>query len=182
MPFGQLAERELFRGMFRLVEAEFESPSGEQFTRTFVRHPGAVGIVAIDEGDDGDVAILVRQFRPALGTELLEIPAGTLDKMGEPPADCARRELAEEAGVTARHWEHLLTYAVASGISDELLHLYLATGLQFGERAADGIEEGAMTVERIALDDVVPAIADGRLADAKTIIGLLLARDRRAAS
>ncbi|GAC1315772.1 MAG: hypothetical protein NVSMB16_12790 [Acidimicrobiales bacterium] len=110
---------------------------------------------------------------------MLEIPAGTLDKRGEEPAACAVRELAEEIGATAASVEHLTTYGVAVGISDELMHLYLATGLSFGERTADGIEEQTMTVERLALDEVPAAIADGRLTDAKTILGLLLARDRR---
>ena len=158
----------------RLVQAEFEAPDGQRFERTFLRHPGAVGIVAID----GDDALLVRQFRPALGRLFLEIPAGTLDKEGEDPEACARRELAEEAGARADTWTHLTTYAVAVGISDELMHLYLATGLEFGERTADGVEEQHMTVERIALSDVPAAIADGRLVDAKTIVGLLLARER----
>ncbi len=173
--FTALGEHEVHAWRsFRLVEAEFEAPGGEQFSRTFLRHPGAAGIVAID----GDEAVLVRQYRPVMGREVLEIPAGTLDRPGEAPAACAVRELAEEAGATAAHWEHLATYGVAVGISDEQLHLYLATELTFGEREADGIEEQTMTVERLALADVPAAIADGRLADSKTIIGLLMARDR----
>lgn len=164
--------------VFRLVEGEFEAPGGERFRRTFLRHPGAVGIVALD----GDEAVLVRQYRPALDRELLEIPAGTLDKGGEDPLACGARELAEELGATAAHWEHLTTYGVAVGISTEQLHLYLASGLSFGRVSADGIEERSMTMERLALDDVPAAVADGRLADAKTILGLLLARERRSAA
>lgn len=176
MPFRSIGERDIHAWhVYRLVEGEFEAPDGQGFRRTFIRHPGAVGIVALD----GDDAILVRQFRPAIGREVLEIPAGTLDREGEDPADCARRELAEEVGATASTWDHLATYGVAVGISDELMHLYLATGLSFGARTADGIEEQTMTVERLALGEVGAAIADGRLADAKTITGLLLTRDRR---
>jgi ADP-ribose pyrophosphatase len=148
------------------------APSGEQFTRTYVRHPGAVGIVPLD----GDDVWLVRQYRPALGRELLEIPAGTLDRADEEPLACAVRELAEELGATAAVWEHLTTYGVAVGISSEELHLYRASGLTFTERHADGIEEESMTVERFPLSEVAAAIADGRIADAKTIIGLLMAR------
>lgn len=159
----------------RLVQGRFEAPGGETFERTFLRHPGAVGIVAID----GDDAVLVRQFRPAMGREVLEIPAGTLDKPGEEPRACAVRELAEEIGATAGAVEHLTTYGVAVGISDELMHLYLASELTFGARTADGIEEQTMTVERLSLDEVPAAITDGRLTDAKTILGLLLARERR---
>lgn len=174
--FRRVAERDIHSWhVVRLVEAEFEAPGGQLFERTFLRHPGAVGIVAVD----GDDAVLVRQFRPAVGREVLEIPAGTLDKEGEDPADCARRELAEETGATARDWTHLSTYGVAVGISDEMMHLYLATGLSFGETKADGIEEESMTVERLALTEVPEAITDGRLVDAKTILGLLMARERR---
>lgn len=173
--FRALGEREIHAWrVFRLVEGEFEAPDGERFRRTFLRHPGAVGIVPVD----GDEAILVRQYRPVLDRQVLEIPAGTLDQEGEAPMACGVRELAEEAGATARHWEHLSTYGVAVGISSEELHLYLATDLSWGDRAADGIEEQTMTVERLALSEVPTAIADGRLADAKTIIGLLLARER----
>lgn len=176
MTFRTISERDVHSWhVARLVEAEFEAPDGQRFERTFVRHPGAVGIVAID----GDDAILVRQFRPALGRIVLEIPAGTLDKEGEEPAACARRELAEETGVRADVWTHLSTYGVAVGISDEVMHLYLATGLTFGERRADGVEEQTMTVERLPLADVMAAIADGRLADAKTMVGLLLAREQQ---
>ena len=175
MGFRSIRERDLHSWhVARLVEAEFEAPDGQRFERTFVRHPGAVGIVALD----GVEAVLVRQFRPALGRSVLEIPAGTLDREGEDPEACARRELAEEAGARADIWTHLSTYGVAVGISDEMMHLYLATGLEFGDRTADGVEEQSMTVERLALADVPAAVADGRLADAKTIVGLLLARER----
>jgi ADP-ribose pyrophosphatase len=174
-PFRLLSESDVHAWRaFRLVSAQFEAPGGERFERTFLRHPGAVGIVAVD----GDDAVLVRQYRPALDRTLLEIPAGTLDRPGEDPLDCAVRELAEEVGATAAHWEHLATYGVAVGVSDEMLHLYLATGLTFGARAADGIEEQSMTVERFAWRDVLDGVVDGRLADAKTILGLLLLLSR----
>ncbi|GAC1317216.1 MAG: NUDIX hydrolase [Acidimicrobiales bacterium] len=174
MGFRTIHERDLHSWhVARLVAAEFEAPDGQRFERTFVRHPGAVGIVAVDGTD----AVLVRQFRPALGRIVLEIPAGTLDRRGEDPLGCAQRELAEETGARAETWVHLSTYGVAVGISDELMHLYLATGLTFGARAADGVEEQTMTVERMPLAEVVTAIADGRLADGKTIAGLLLARE-----
>ena len=178
--FGLVSARDLHSWrVFQLVEATFAAASGEEFTRTFLRHPGAVGIVAVD----GDEAILVRQFRAALGRDLLEIPAGTLDKgADETPAACAARELAEETGATAGSIIHLTTYAVAPGISDEVLHLYLATDLRFGDRRADGIEEEAMTVERLPLASVPAAIADGHLEDAKTMLGLLLARSHLSSS
>jgi ADP-ribose pyrophosphatase len=163
---------------FRLVEATFTAPDATAFSRTFLRHPGAAAIVPVD----GEEVVFVRQFRPALGTELLEIPAGTLDRAGEPPDACAVRELEEEIGAVASRWDHLASYAVAPGVSDERLHLYLATGLTFGERAGDGIEERAMTIERMPLADAVAACSDGRLQDAKSIIGVLLATQRLSVS
>lgn len=175
--FRLLAESDIHAWRaFRLVSASFAAPNGERFERTFLRHPGAVGIVAVD----GEDAILVRQYRPALDRSLLEIPAGTLDRPGEDPLDCAVRELAEEVGAVASHWDHLATYGVAVGVSDEMLHLYVATGLTFGARAADGIEEQSMTVERFPWRSVLDGVADGRLADAKTILGLLLLQARLA--
>jgi ADP-ribose pyrophosphatase len=170
--FESVGERDLhvWRS-FRLVEAKFTAPDGQRFTRTFVRHPGAVGVVPID----GDEVVLVRQYRPALGTLLLEIPAGTLDHPGESPSACAVRELAEEVGAHAAHLEPLIDYAVAPGVSTEWLHLFVARGLTFAERSADGIEEQEMTVERLRLSDAVAMCRDGRIRDAKTILGLLLA-------
>jgi len=170
--FRETGSRDLhaWRAM-RLVESSFVAPSGVEFTRTFLRHPGATAVVPLD----GDAVVLVRQFRPALGADLLEIPAGTLDRPGEPPLECAIRELKEEIGATAARLDHLASYAVAPGVSDERLHLYVASGLTFGTRDADGIEEEEMTVERMTFADALAACADGRIQDAKTIIGVLLA-------
>jgi ADP-ribose pyrophosphatase len=172
MGFRALGEHELYSWrVFGLVEGEFESPSGEHFRRTYLRHPGAVGIVAVD----GDDVVLVRQYRPALDRLLLEIPAGTLDGgEDESPAACARRELAEEVGAVADRIEPLITYVAAAGISNEEMHLFVATGLRFAARDAQGIEEREMTLERLPLSRVPDAIANGEIADAKTIIGLLL--------
>lgn len=176
MGFRRLSERDVHAwASFRLVSGEFAAPGGERFERTYLRHPGAVAVVPVD----GDEVVLVRQFRPSLGRELLEIPAGTLDKGDHETAEaCAVRELAEEIGARAESLTHLVSYAVAPGVSSEELHLYLARRLTFGTPQADGIEEQAMTVERLAVADVDAALADGRLEDAKTIVGLLLARSR----
>jgi 8-oxo-dGTP pyrophosphatase MutT (NUDIX family) len=133
--FRQTDERLIHQGfMVRLVAGTFEGPDGSTFERDIIRHPGAVGIVAVD----GEDVLLVRQYRPVIDDDLLEIPAGTMDKPGEDPRHCAIRELAEEAGVTAADLRHLTTYYVAPGISDERFHLFLATGLSHGPTAADG--------------------------------------------
>lgn len=156
----------------RLVRGHFEAPDGTHFDREIIRHPGAVGIVAVD----GDDVVLVRQYRPVFDGELLEIPAGTMDKAGEAPEATAVRELAEEAGATAASIEPLTSYWVAPGVSDERMRLFLATGLTFGASAHDGIEEQHMTIERVRLDAAPELVTSGEIVDAKTIVGLLLAR------
>jgi ADP-ribose pyrophosphatase len=170
--FRQVGEDLIHEGwIMRLVRGYFEAPDGTIFDREIIRHPGAVGIVAVD----GDEAVLVRQYRPVFDAELLEIPAGTMDKAGEAPEATARRELAEEVGATAATLRKLASYWVAPGVSDERMHLFLATGLTFGASAHDGIEEQHMTIERVRLDAAPALIDSGEIADAKTIVGLLLA-------
>jgi ADP-ribose pyrophosphatase len=115
----------------------------------------------------------------AIDRELLELPAGTRDVVDEPPEVAVGRELAEEAGLGADHLEHLLTYFVAPGLTDEAVVLYLARGLHEVPNDPHGPEEQAMTVERIPLDDALAMIEDGRITDAKTIIGLTLTSKRR---
>jgi ADP-ribose pyrophosphatase len=174
--FEQLDERELHRGrVIRLVQASFRGPGGEPFERDVVRSPGAVAVVPVLEGPDGPEVIVVRQFRPAIGQWLLEIPAGLRDKPGEDPEETARRELAEEAGYAAERYELLTVFANAAGMTDQRTHIYLATGLTDVPTGADGVEETYLTIERVAFRDVPELIRAGALADAKTLIGLLLA-------
>ena len=174
--FEQLDERELHRGhVIRLVQASFRGPGGEPFERDVVRSPGAVAVVPVLDGPEGPEAIVVRQFRPAIGEWLLEIPAGLRDKPGEDPEETARRELAEEAGYAAERYELLTVFANAAGMTDQRTHIDLATGLTEVPTGAAGVEETYLTIERIAFRDVPDLIRSGALADAKTLIGLLLA-------
>ena len=122
--------------------------------------------------DDGTVT-LVRQYRAAVDALVLEIPAGTRDKDGEEPEATARRELAEEAGLEAEHWELLIGTWNTPGISDQHTLIYLATGLTPSRPGPHGVEEGYMTVETIPLDDVDALVADGPLKDETTVLGLL---------
>jgi 8-oxo-dGTP pyrophosphatase MutT (NUDIX family) len=170
--FRHVNERVIHQGhITQFVEATFEAPDGSRFTRDILRHPGAVGVVAVDQ----DEVLMVRQYRPAIDEWLLEIPAGTRDQPGEEPRSTAVRELAEEVGATAASVVPLASYLVAPGVSDEVMHLFLATGLRLGRRSADGPEEEHMTVERIRLPDAPALIASGAIQDAKSIVGLLLA-------
>lgn len=149
----------------------FTDPTGELFDRDVVHHPGAASVVPLH--DDGTVT-MVRQFRAAIGRDLLEIPAGKIDVPGESPEVTVRRELVEEVGLIAERLEPLIDLNQSPGFCDEVNHIFLATGLTSTERSVQGIEERHMTVERIALDDVAELIASGVLTDAKTVTGLLL--------
>src|SRR5262249_41172105 len=145
----------------------------EAFDRHVVHHPGAVVVVPLL--DDGD-ALLVRQWRVATGKVLLEVPAGKRDVVGEAPEVTANRELEEEIGYFAGHLDRLCEFYNSPGFCDEYTHLFLATQLEERARHAVGHEEAAMTIERLPLDGVDELIASGELVDAKSIIGLMLAR------
>lgn len=160
----------------RVVTGHFEAPDGSRFDRDVVRNLGAVAMVPVE--DDGRHVLLVRQYRGPVDRELLEIPAGLCDVVGEPLEETAHRELAEEIGRSAATLDHLVTYDPVAGFSDHVVHVYLATGLAEVPDDRQGVEESHMTVESFDLETLDIAIADGTLRDAKTIIGLLLARDR----
>jgi 8-oxo-dGTP pyrophosphatase MutT (NUDIX family) len=174
--FRPVAEQVRYRGPYlTIVGATFEAPGGEQFTREFIRHPGAVAAVAVI----GDEVVLVRQFRAAVGRELLEIPAGLLDVAGEAAEAALVRELEEEAGLRNRGpLELLVEYVPAAGMADHRVAIYLATELEPCEARPHGPEEQHMTIERVPLARVPELIAAGEVIDGKTIVGLLLARDR----
>ena len=144
---------------------EVERSDGHRTTREIVEHPGAVAILAWD----GERLAMVRQWRHATGEVLLEIPAGTLEP-DEPPTATAERELAEEAGLAAHHWETGPEFFTAPGFCDELMHLYLATALAEGSAEADADE--VLEPAWLTLDDALQAIDDGRIRDAKTIVGV----------
>jgi ADP-ribose pyrophosphatase len=176
MPFTKVADTEVHRAFhFTVHQLRFVAADGTEFERDVVRHAGAVGVVPLHS--DGTVT-LVRQFRAALESDLLELPAGMRDVAGEPDIVTAGRELVEEAGLTAAHLEHLVTFHNSPGFCDESLSVYLATGLHEVDDDRQGIEEHHMTVERIPLSDALAMIRDGRITDAKTIIGLSLTAAR----
>jgi ADP-ribose pyrophosphatase len=172
--FRQLSAEEMFRGrVFRLERARFVDPDGEEFERQVVRHPGAVAVVPAHP--DGTVT-LVRQFRPAVGRTMLEIPAGTRDVDGEAPELTARRELAEEAGLVAGRLEQLAALYNSPGYSDQVTIVYLATDLTPCPTERSGTEEHWMTLEKVDLHDLPQLVADGTLRDATTVHGLWMAR------
>lgn len=148
----------------RLHRDEVELPSGRRTFREVVIHPGAVAIVPVTK--EGGV-FLVKQYRYAVGTELYEIPAGTLEK-GENPEQCAARELEEEVGLTSKRMEKLGQFYTSPGVTSELMHLYTATNLT----KIDHTPEEGIDVVKMKLVQAIEKIRKGEITDAKTICGL----------
>jgi 8-oxo-dGTP pyrophosphatase MutT (NUDIX family) len=174
--FRRVTEQELFRGsLISVAVGTFEAPDGSTFEREIVHHPGAVSVVPV-LGQSGEV-VMVRQYRAAVDRALLEIPAGKRDVAHEPPEQTARRELIEEIGMRPGRLERLAEFYNSPGFSDEHSFVFMALDLEPDHSDLQGIEEQHMTVERVALDDVGGMIRSGDIVDAKTIIGLMLARE-----
>jgi ADP-ribose pyrophosphatase len=160
-------------GFLTIAEQRIVAPDGEKFSRVAVLHQGAVVVGHVD----GDEVIFVRQFRAAVGDEILEIPAGKRDVDGEPPEETAVRELAEEIGQRPGRLVKLAEFFNTPGFCDEHTHLFLALDLEdLGGNEAVGPEERAMTVERLSWARIDELIAAQELTDAKSLIGVLLAR------
>jgi ADP-ribose pyrophosphatase len=151
-----------------------EHADGSRATRDVVGHPGAVTVIALD--DDGRL-LLVRQWRIPAGRAMLELPAGTLDVhdgVTEDPDRAARRELEEETGRRATTWRRLASFWTAPGFASELMHLYLATGLE-GVDADDRLapdEDERLELVHLPVDEALARIDDGGISDAKTILGI----------
>lgn len=144
--------------------------SGRETGREVVVHPGAIALVPLL--DDGRV-VLVRQWRHAVGSMLLEVPAGTREP-DEPPEQTAARELTEETGYTAERFIPLGAFFTAPGFSTEEIHVYLAVGLRAGDATPE--DDEGITLEYLALADAPAAIARGALPDAKSIAALFMAQ------
>jgi ADP-ribose pyrophosphatase len=174
--FHKRSERALHQGsLIILGEGTFVGPDGREFVRDIVHHPGAVSVLPYES--DGTV-LLVRQYRAAIDRDLLEIPAGKRDVAGEPPELTAHRELAEEVGRRAGRMELLGTFFNTPGFCDEYSYTYLARELSTVDSDAQSPEEAEMSVHRMPYAEALALIASGDIVDAKTIIALLLARDR----
>lgn len=154
--------------IFNVNRLQVELPDGRRALRDVVRHPGAVAIVALTE--EGRIC-LVRQYRTALGRVTVEIPAGKLSA-GEDPLECANRELLEETGMVAEKMAFLTTIASSDGFCDELIHIYMATGLTFSKSSPD--DDEFINVDLVEVSELVDAVLDGRIEDAKTVVGALL--------
>ena len=128
-----LSTQQIFNGkVISLQVDEVELPNGKKAKRELIKHPGAVAIIAIT---DENKLVLVEQYRKALQRTIVEIPAGKLEK-GEEPLECAKRELEEETGYECKSIELVTSFYTSPGFADEIVHVYLATGLTKKENAA----------------------------------------------
>lgn len=154
-------------GLLKVHRDTVRLPDGTEAYREYIRHPGAVAIVALF--DDGCV-LLERQFRYPNRRVFVEIPAGKLEP-GEPHLDTAQRELLEETGYVAAEWRRLGVIHTAIGYTDETIELFLAKNLTEKTASLDAGE--FLETLRVPFDEAIAMIRDGRITDAKTMIGLL---------
>lgn len=145
-------------------------PNGNTAHLDVARHPGASAVVPITaEGE----FVLIHQYRYAANGYLYEIPAGKLDKKGEDPLECAKRELAEETGYSAVEWEKLVSINTTPGFSDEIIHIYLARGLTKG--ATNHEEDEVIELSIFTRKEIEEMLASGKITDAKTLVGIYAA-------
>jgi len=167
-------QTEHFRGrIVRVTTDEVMLPNGQRALLEVVHHPGGAAAVAIDAAHS---VCLLRQYRYVADGWLWELPAGKLEPH-EPPLETARRELAEEAGVSARHWHTLGTCLSSPGVFSERLHLFLATAV---ERVPAGVaheRSEVIEIHWVPLEQACGWALDGTIADCKTALGLLRARE-----
>ncbi len=166
----KLSSEQIFDGkVVKLFVDRVELPDGKEAIREIVRHPGAVCVIPVTDNNE---VIMVRQYRYAFETAMLEIPAGKLEP-GEDPFEAVQRELEEESGVIAKKIEYLGEIFTTVAIFDEKIHAYLATELEFKDAHPD--EDEFLEVVRIPLEKLVEMVMNGEIRDSKTQIAILKA-------
>ena len=174
-PSEMLDTRELYSGrIISLNRDTVRLPDGTTTEMDIARHPGASAVVPFMSGPMGDEpqVLMLRQYRYAAGGYLYEIPAGRLDE-GETPMHCAARELKEETGCTADHMEPMTSILTTPGFTDEVIHLFMATGLTHGEHNREADEFVDLVIMR--LSEALERISSGEITDSKTVLALLFA-------
>lgn len=170
---AQIGSTELFKGKIITLDRDtVRYPDGTTAEVDIVRHSGASAVVPFlnDPRGDEPQILLLRQYRYAAGGYLYEIPAGRLDA-GETPEACAVRELKEETGCTAEHMEPLTSILTTPGFSDEIIHLFMATGLSHGEPNREADEFVDVVIMR--LSEALERISAGEVTDSKTVLSIL---------
>jgi ADP-ribose pyrophosphatase len=177
--FRRLGERTVHTGhVWSTAVASFAAPDGTTFERDVVRSPGAVAAVPVLAGSDVPTVVLVAQFRPAIERVLIEIPAGMRDVADEPLEVTAERELAEEVGLRPARLDLLAEIYPSVGLTDQVTTIFLATDCGPVARSPRGPEEEHSEIVTVALAEAVDWVLSGRIADAKSVAGLLLAERR----
>lgn len=157
------------------VDVQSVDIAGQRVKRDIVIHPGAVAVLVLNEHDE---VLLIRQYRQPLGMFLFETPAGLLDKAAENPLVAAQRELAEEAGVQAAHWETLVDFYNSPGGSSEAIRIYLArdiTELRDGRIITGEAEEMELPCVWVPLEQAVDLVLGGQLGNPTAVVGVLAA-------
>lgn len=162
-----LGSEQIFDGnLLKVWRDRVRLPDGGEGGREYIRHPGAVVVLALMP--DGSL-LFERQFRYPLGRAFLELPAGKIDP-GEDILHCAQRELREETGYVAQHWQYVGALHPCTGYSDECIEIFFAHELS---HQGDCLDEGEfLEVLTFSLSEAEQAVADGRITDAKTIVAL----------
>ncbi len=167
----QLNSQNVYKGVLLDVYSDdIELPNGNKSKREYIMHVGAACVVPVD--GDGNI-IIEKQFRYPFRKILTEIPAGKLDSKSEPHLDAALRELKEETGYSAEKMIYLGEFYPTCAYSDEVIHMYLATGLTKGEQKLD--EDEFVGVEKMPLEEAVNEIMKGNIPDGKTQTAILKA-------
>jgi ADP-ribose pyrophosphatase len=170
---GQVSSRREYTG--RVVNLDIDQvrfPNGKVGELEMIRHSGASAVLPFlgDPAGEDPTILLIRQYRYAADGFIYEIPAGRLEP-GEPPEQCAVRELREETGCTAAKMEHLYTMYTTPGFTDEKIHLFVATGLERGESALE--QDEFVEVVPTTMSAALRLIRDGTINDAKTALSIL---------
>jgi 8-oxo-dGDP phosphatase len=170
-PIAALEHKLLHKGMvWDLVSESFDF-SGEVLTREFVDHPGAVAVLAINEKSE---LLLLKQYRHPVGSYLMELPAGLRDVAGESLLDCAKRELAEEAGLEASNWSELISFHTSPGGNSETITVFVATGLSDSSMVYEQTgEEKDMPKSWVEVAEVVQSVLNSECKSPSLAVGIM---------
>ncbi|HEY4458985.1 MAG TPA: NUDIX hydrolase [Pseudonocardiaceae bacterium] len=170
--FDVVSTQDIYLGRVVALRAdEVAMPGGRSARREVVEHYGAVAVAALDEQHR---LVLIHQYRHPLGHRLWELPAGLLDEPGETPREAAGRELAEEVGLAADHWETLVDVAASPGFTDEVVRVFLARDLREVHREiAPDDEETDLVIQRFELAEAVRMVMSGEIINASAVAGIL---------
>lgn len=176
-PAPVLSSERVYQGRVWDIYSDTVQFAGGEMTRDYMKHSGAVAVMAID---DDDRVLVINQYRQPIQQRDWELPAGLLDVDGEAPLEAGKRELAEETDLVASDWSPLITFHTSPGGSDEVIHIFQARGLSPAPHVHERTDEEAEIVVRwVPLDELVDAALGGRIANAPLIIAALAAHARR---